>query len=655
MKDAWRRFLLALLWCALPCATAGADDTEMLLAADLDALMSMTVNIATSTPQALSKAPAVVSVITAADMHATGAGNVLDALQAVPGIYLRLNHFAHKPLVSIRGAAPKYTLMMLNGAPVRELVWGTGIFWRGLPVSMVERIEIIRGPGSALYGSDAVSGVINIVTKTAGKIDTAEAGVRVGGFDTRNAWLQYGTQWNDLAIGMTLDVMTTDGHHPEIRVNKPSVPYVRTERADYGHDNLDLRLSASRDHWRILADHRTRDNLRIGLTGGRYFDDRTRARESESSLAWLYNNATYSDAWGLDAEVRYRAAAYSSGNGFWETPTLLNQQRSAEQRINAEIGGIYRGWRNHTVRVGGGYVWQDIYRDSKVENGVTSVFVPQKSRRNIYLFAQDVWEIDPRREITLGARYDRYSEFAGALSPRLAAVWKSTERLTTRVMLGRAYRVPSFFELYANTGATTPNPDLEPEKSTTAELAFSWRATPGLKFDVSLFRHHQKNPIVAIDPFPQKFVNVDPHVIRGIELEAYWQATPHLRLNGNLTLRKTDREHFQHLKVVDHFAIPDHDAYLRADWAFRPKWNWNLQANWTGERRQRASTDTRTGLGSQWIVDTTLRYFHGSEWELAAGVRNLFDQDAREYSTTDIPDYLPLPRRHAWAELRYKF
>ncbi|MDP1527570.1 MAG: TonB-dependent receptor [Rhodocyclaceae bacterium] len=651
-----QRFGLAfclVLWISLPARAEIDNSLESLMMASLDELMSMSVTIATQTPQSASRAPAVVSVISAEDIRATGATNVLDVLQSVPGITLRLNHFAHKPLVSVRGAAPKLTLMMINGAPLRDLVWGTGIYWRGLPVSMIERIEVIRGPGSALYGADAASGVINIVTKTAGRMRGAEAGVRLGSFDTQNVWLQHGTNWHGFDIGLTIDALTTDGHRPEIAVNKTT--YKRTERADYGYDNLDLRLSVSRDNWRVLADHRAKDNLRVGLTGGRYFDDQTRASENDTGLAWLYSNTGFGAHWGLDAEVRYRVAEYSSGNGFFERPGVVNHQRSAEQRFSAEISSLYRGWQNHALRIGGGYVWQDIYADSKVENGVPAVFVPETDRRNAYLFAQDIWTLSDRWEVTAGARYDHYADFGGTFNPRLAVVWHTTERLTTKLMAGRAFRAPSFFELYANTGATTPNPLLKPEKSDTVELAFAWRASRDLNLNANLFHARQSNPIVAIDPFPQKFFNVDAHVIRGLELEAQWQASPTLRLQGNLTVRRADQEQFTRFKVVDHFAIPNRDAYLRADWAFLPKWNWNLQANWTGKRPHQASTDTRPTLGSNWVADTTLRYYHGSEWEFAASIRNLFNTDARVYSTTDIPNYLPLPRRSVFAEVRYKF
>lgn len=640
--------LLVMLPMALPAQAARDADMELILAASLDELMTLPVSIASQSPQPVTRAPAVVSVVTAEDIRATGASNLVDVLQSVPGVYLRLNQFGFRPLVSMRGAAAKNLLIMIDGAPQRDLVWATGIYWKGLPASMIERIEVMRGPGSALYGSDASAGVINVVTKTANPIRGSEAGVRVGSFDSQTAWLQHGQAWNGFDIGLTVEASVTDGYRPAIASDRLN----RSGRAELGYDNLDLRLSIGRDHWRVLADHTQKDNVGVGITGGSYLDPVTRANDRQTGIAWLYNNRRVAPDWGLEVEVRYRDLSYSSGNGFWEVPaTTLSRIRSAEQRFNTEASFMYSGFTGHALRFGGGYVWQDLYFVERIDNGALVPYAPEQDRHNTYLFVQDAWRLSDHWELTAGARYDRYSDVGGALNPRAALVWQMTDRLTGKWMVGKAFRAPSFLELYTNTGATTPNARLQAEKSTTWDLSFSWRASRDLNLGINLFDYLQKNPIVDAGGV---FMNVDPHRIRGIELEAVWQASQALRLSGNLSRRKADDEQYTRLRVPDHFAIPKQDAYLRADWAFLPKWHWNLQANWTGQRSQ-ALTDTRTPLGRQTVVDTTIRYYHGSEWEFAASIRNLFDADAREYAGTRIPDYLPLPRRNGFIEVRYKF
>ncbi|MHB1429464.1 MAG: TonB-dependent receptor plug domain-containing protein [Rhodocyclaceae bacterium] len=643
---------------SLAWADEGDEEIRRLLAASPEELMTMSVSIATQSPQSLSKAPAVVSVITAEDIKATGATNFVEVLQGVPGIYLRINQFGFRPLVSMRGAASKNALIMVNGAPLRDLVWATGIFWRGLPVAMIERIEVIRGPASALYGSDASSGVINVITKTAGKMRQSEAGVRIGSFDTQSAWLNHGGEWNGLDIGLSLDASTTAGHRPHIVTTRNDG---QADHANLGYDNVDARLSVAQGNWRVLADHMQKSDVGIGVTGGSYLDPQTQASDRLTGVAWLYSNPAYAQDWGLDAELRYRDMEYSSGNGFWERTTFdVNQLRSAEQRFNAELSGVYTGFGGHELRIGSGYVWQDVYFAENVTSlppppPDTPSFtnIPQRSRSNSYLFVQDVWNFAADWELTAGVRYDRYIGASGAVNPRAALVWQTTDRLTSKLIYGRAFRMPSFLELYVTTNATTPNPNLAPEKSTTWEVAFNYRLSRDLNLGANLFRYHQANPIVDISGVGYR--NVAPHTIRGIELEAVWQATRTLRISGNATFRKADQEQYVRLGIADHFSVPNRDAYLRADWAFLPKWSWNFQANHTG-RRSHLVSDTRGPLRSQTVADTTIRYYHGSEWEFAASIRNLFDEDAREYSgRTTIPGYLPMPRRNMFVEARYKF
>jgi iron complex outermembrane receptor protein len=270
---------------------------------------------------------------------------------------------------------------------------------------------------------------------------------------------------------------------------------------------------------------------------------------------------------------------------------------------------------------------------------------------------QDVWSFADNWELTAGARYDDYSDFGSTTNPRLALVWQTTDQLTTKLMYGEAFRAPSYLELYSRTAASNPNPALQPETSKTWDLAFTYRASPNLNLGLNLF-HFAMSDMIALlhdSPTTVQYQNGGNHVIRGTEMEAQWQATPTLRIAGNLTHR------WQDYSTLTSYGIPDEEAYLRADWAFMPKWHWNLQANWTGKREQQPAPpypvpDTRSPLGPHTLADTTLRYNHDKQWEFAASIRNLFDVDAQEYtSSKSLKNYLPLPGRNFFAEIRYKF
>ncbi|MCW8924182.1 MAG: TonB-dependent receptor [Gammaproteobacteria bacterium] len=663
---------------------------ENFLSLSLEELVNLETTIAAHEKHTTTKAPAVVTLITADDIKATGATNLTDVLEGVPGIHIKTHHFGFRPLIYFRGASAKQTLLMVNGTPMKDLMWGFGIFWKGLPTSMIERIEIIRGPGSALFGSDASAGVINVITKTAGKIQDSEIGVRAGSFNTKTAWMQHGDNWNGFDIGLTAELFSTDGHAPLIKAdaqtisdqaNGTSVSYAPGYVYN-GWNNQDIRFSIAKDNWRVLADFMRHTNLETGLTGAGTLDPVTQANDHRYNLDLLYNNESFSDNWGIDAELSILHLDYSSGDGFQERPPgytdstgtypdgQINQMRSAERRGNVEISGLYRGIENHALRIGAGYIWQDLYSVEHFVNFGTGAdgnpitpgaplqniahspyaFAPEKMRKIGYLFLQNVWTINNDLELTAGARYDDYSDFGDTLNPRLALVWNSTDKLTTKLMYGRAFRAPSYLELFAETSWSLPNENLDPERSETLELAFSFDASKDLLLNLNLYHFKQTDIIRATDTGLSKleFQNLGDHSIHGAELEVRWQATKDLGISGNYSLRKQDDTPYREIQE------PEKDAYLRIDWGFLPEWNWNLQTNWISERL-RASGDTRAPLDDYYITDTTIRYAHSKSLELAASVRNLFDDDTRECTGQSIPDDLPLPERNIYAEMRYKF
>ncbi len=686
------KFRKSALFVALmqaPFAFADNDGKfEHFLSLSLEDLMAQEITISTNTRQTLSKAPGVVSVITSDDIKATGAANLVDVLEGVPGIHVRANHFANRPMIQFRGANATQTLLMVNGVPLRDLMWGFGIFWKGLPVSIIERVEIIRGPGSAMFGSDASAGVINVITRTAVDMDGAEAGVRVGSFNSKAGWAHYGDEWGGYQVGMTAEVSATDGHDPLIAADRQSGddPASSLAPADtgYGWRNQDLRFSVAKGHWRLLADYMRHSDLEVGLTGAGVLDPLTRAEDSRYNLDLLYNNERFSKHWELNAEVRYHHMDYDSGEGFQERPPgyttvddngtpadpsddittvyptgVINQMRSAERRTGLEVSGLYRGFSSHAIRLGAGTTIQDLYRVEQVitdpanptqlvdVSDSATAFAPENARTINHLYLQDVWSIDKALELTAGARYDDYSDFGDTINPRLALVWKSSDRITTKMMYGEAFRAPSYQELFSPTSYAMPNPELDPERSQTSELALSYLASKSLQLGVNAFVFTQEDLIRPVGlPGNRKFQNIGNHTIRGIELEAQWQAATSFKVSGNVTYRKHDDSAY---RAADE---PDKDAYLRLDWGFTPNWNWNLQANWIGER-PRSGTDTRQAVDAYLITDSTLRYAGYDNWEFATSVRNLFDVDAR--ASSSLTDDLPLPERQLYAELRYQF
>lgn len=698
MKTHQLIILLLSLLQAISAQASSGESLEHFISLSLEELVNLETTIATNSRRTTTNSPAAVTLITSDDIKATGASNLVDVLEGVPGIHIRASQFAFRPLIHFRGANASQTLLMVNGTPMKDMMWGFGIFWKGLPSSMIERIEIIRGPGSALFGADASAGVINVITKTAGKIQSSEVGIRAGSFNTKTVWMQHGDSWNDFDVGMTAELFSTDGHTPFISADaqtksdqdeSTAVSYA-PDSAHYGWDNEDIRFSVAKDNWRLLVDYMRHSNLETGLTGAGVLDPVTQASDSRYNIDLIYNNDSFSKNWGLDAELSYLNLDYTSDNGFQERPPgytdtdlnntipdglypdgLINQMRSAERRVNTEISGIYSGFKDHSLRLGTGYTLQDLYSVEQLVNFGTGpdgnpitagdplvnisdtpyAFAPEKTRKISYLYLQDAWAISDALELTAGARYDHYSDFGSTFNPRLALVWKNSDQLTTKLIYGQAFRAPSYQELFSETSWSLPNADLKPESSQTVELAFSYIATKDLHLNLNIY-HFKRSDIIRATivtglPKPQ-FQNTGEHTIEGIELEAQWQATSELKVLANYTQHNQDDGIFRTVQE------PNKDAYLRLDWGFQPRWNLNLQSNWIG-RRTRAAGDSRAAVKDYFLTDSTVRYAQSNNWELAASVRNLFDTDAREYTGKAIPNDLPLPDRNFYAEMLYKF
>ena len=217
--------IMGLLFGATP--TQGATQEE-LLSMSLDELVSLDVSIATGTPKSLRTTPGATSIITAAELESMGAQDIDEALEMVPGLHVSHSSFIYASRYFIRGIVSTYnphTLLLVNGIPQTSLFTGDRgermVAMTGLPVSMIERIEIIRGPGSAVYGADAFAGVINIITRKAGNAPRGQATVSHGSFDTGRASVMQNAALGPVQALLSLAVGKSEGDNPVIASDLP--------------------------------------------------------------------------------------------------------------------------------------------------------------------------------------------------------------------------------------------------------------------------------------------------------------------------------------------------------------------------------------------------------------------------------------------------
>jgi len=676
MKKYGRRLLalLTLAWSASAHAATQSEEQELALAYGDKSF----VTIATGSRQPITRAPSVASVVTAEDIAAIGAADLDEVLETVPGIHVSRSPIGYNPIYTIRGIDTQYNpqvLMLVNGIPITGVFVGNrSQIWGGMPVENIARIEVIRGPGSALYGADAFSGVINIITKTATDIDGTQFGLRAGSFNSRDAWVHYGGTWGNYAVAAYLRAGATDGQRQIIAADALSgspYPTFAPGPVNLGRDAIDGRIDLSRDKWRLRASYQQRDNVETGAGVASALDPKGSNFGERISTDLTYQDTNFAPDLDVTAQASYfyiteqsDLTLYPPGylGGF--PYGLIGNPYKWERHLRFNVSAAYTGLQSHKLRFGVGTQGDDLYRikDSNnytlppigtVVQDVTDIapFIRPHSRRVNYVYAQDEWAFTQDWYLTAGVRQDHYSDFGNTINPRLALVWETAYNLTSKLLYGRAFRPPSFAELYnINNPVLLGNTNLKPETIESVELAFIWQTTSTLQTNLNLF-HYQMKDILRVDA-SSVMQNAGQQHGQGMEVELVWEASQSLRLSGNYAQQHSIDE----TTNQDAGNAPRQHVYARADWRFVPRWILDTQVNYVADRKREPS-DTRPAIADYHTADLTLRsYKQNHGWDFAFTVRNLFDADAREPSPAPglIPYDLPLAPREYRVELNYQ-
>ena len=658
-----------------------------------------TISIATGVTQPIARAPAVASVITAAQIKEMGATDLDQILETVPGLHVSVSTRGYDPIYTIRGIYSEQNpqiLMLINGIPITNVFIGNrNDVWGGMPINDIDRIEIIRGPGSAVYGADAFAGVINIITKNAKNIKGTEAAARLGSFNSKDAWLLHGGKYGGADVAFSLEYGSTDGQHQTIEADAQSgldtlfagTPYfappvsLAPGPVNLGRKYLEARFDSSWENWRLRLGYQGRHDVETGAGIAQALDPAGNNKSDRYNADISYHLSTvqnwdstvqfsYFDTSALANLTLFPPGAFAGAfpNGVIGNPYVYERHN----RLNYST--FYTGWLKHRLRIGVGINNSDLYKVKESKNytilpggipiplgGIVNVsdsaaFITPHDRSDRYIFTQDEWSFANDWALTAGIRYDTYSDFGKTLNPRAALVWQTAYNLTSKFLYGRASRAPSFAELYnINNPVSLGNPSLKPEKIDTFEIAFDYQPSDKIRTGLNLFRHRMSDIIRFLaDPAPATTItaqNAGNQKGYGLEWEITWSLSDALKLNANYAFQHSEDQRTN----TDPGNAPHHEIYGRLDWQFAQNWSFNPQITWVGER-QRAYGDTRPPLKDYTLVDIVLRSIKIKDhFECAAYMKNVFDADAREPSLSPglIPNDLPLAGRNFYVELRY--
>ena len=518
-------FRIALLGAVLCVATATP--------ASADQNMDTMVVTATMTEQTVAEAPGSVEVITGQDMADQNALTVAEALETATGMVVS-RESGRIEVPSIRGARSKHTLVLLDG---RRLAFGYNdmIDLRQIPTTMVERIEVVRGPASALYGSDALGGVVNIITKKAPSEWTA----KLRG--------QYGGQVNGENQGFTVGGYVgggTDRVHALLatEANHQAGWDKNGDAPDDGFSADPAFLAA-----RLAVDLTEMQTLTAGAeymqnthAGDQVYESRTRERQADEERQgyFLQYDAQFADTQTL--MLRANHSGYEDEIGF--TPYAASGERTTEQSTN-QLEARYSALllSDHMLTLGG-----EIRRDGldDTQAGVDT----DEHVDNYSVLVQDEYQIIDPLTLVVSLRYDNHSEFGDHLSPRASLVYAVMDNLRLKGSFGQGFRAPSLSELYVTSQRQKgkvvheANENLQEEESTSYELGVEgeYEAFHG---GLTVFRTDIDNMIEAVlDRTVGKgsnkvtyytYDNIAEATVQGLEVQAGVKLPLGFSLDGN--------------------------------------------------------------------------------------------------------------------------
>jgi outer membrane receptor protein involved in Fe transport len=604
-------------------AYAGPDLTSL----SLEQLMDLKVIGASKYEQKQSEVAAAVSIITRDEIRTFGWRTLDQALASLPGIhttYDRQYRYLGARGFGLPGDYNTRVLITINGNRTNDAVYDSSPTGWDFPLDLdlIERIEFIPGPGSAVYGQNAMFGVVNVITRQGAAVDGVEL---AGGWQSPQALREGRASFGKLLDNGTDVLLSVSGMRAQGEDHffnfGPDVSGVAVGMDGEISQQFFGRIARGPWAFELIDGYRRKDDPTASyftepLVAGQYQSDHYTLAQAR------YEQSFSGDTLQLQARlfagsVRFKGVYNFSGLVF-DLPAT-SEWRGGELRL------LYTAITHHKLMVG-----MELQNNTRIDQHVPDLMNPGDDRLisssgvRTGLYAQDEWRIADTLAVTMGLRLDRTTTAGTAASPRLALIWQAAPATSLKALYGRAHRAPSSFERdYNDAPSQVFNPTLKGESIDTLELVADHRVAGDLTLRGSLYQWTMHDlitlaPYVAEIGLPQYQTGGTVNA-RGIELSADKTWTSGGRLRGSLSLQ---RAHYTHGAVLLNspqllgklgFSSPLPVAGLRLGY----------ELQYDSARRTIDGSDT-AGYAVSNLHLSTDKWVKGLE--LGLGIRNLFDK-----------------------------
>jgi outer membrane receptor for ferrienterochelin and colicins len=585
VKGILHRGLLLLLLIEASWGWLQAQPDTVRLDNSLDSLLNIMISAPSKYEQSSQDAPASITVITREEIQHYGYSDISEVLGQVRDLYTSYDR--NYSYVGVRGISRptdynNRLAVLINGTPLNEHIWGAGpvLELNGINLDDVERIEVIRGPVSSLYGSAPMLGVINIVTHTKASLDQVRATVSGGSFGRAAIGLSAGRAFKsgvDLNIGFRLGKVTGQNlYYPEY--DSSSTNNGVAEFRDYQKfGGITAKLS-----YKGFCFQSMMSNLDIGVPTGAYgaaFNTNSH-NVNQFGLWELRHERMIRPTLTLSTGAALNHFRYVGYNPTEPTGQMIDIDGGTGLWATGEVRLRWDTHANHRLIAGLEYSRNLIarfYQDTSFVNAFRGSF-----RYSTYAaFLQDEWEISPRFTLTVGARADRLYQQLLAFSPRAALLYFPANGTVIKAIYGQAFRSPTVYEfnvddvIYAK-----PNLNLQSERISTAEINLEQRLGKTLQLRATVFYTAMRRLIDQVLDETDGLVQY-----QNVGLSNGYGSSGELILRADRRLSGYASYTFQHMRDEDGDRLtnsPTHLAKAGVSWSFAKHFRLSPEAQYRG-------------------------------------------------------------------------
>ena len=525
---------------------------QQMLSQEIETLWDIDVTTASKTEEKLSDAPGIITVVSNDEIMGFGSTSLMDVLDRVTSMHMIYSGIYTWNLGSMRGqhtsVFDNHVLILINGRPLRDGISGghNNVFYNSFPVEGIDHIEIIRGPGSVLYGTNAYSGVINIITKQAFEKTAFEASVSYGSLNTLSANVGGGFHVNDdLNINLGFRYFNDDGPEWEFyddNITSPKVDSSKLGKGNFSRDNLAAFIDLNYKNLRVLGGYG--EMKPFALVPPLKWQWSTpsvtkHAGDEISKMSHYFTDIGYTFEFGenysLDANYTYNGHIW---NGLVDGDLNGLQASSNNSIVEVAFNGSPTDKFNFIV---GGLYDYNSFKGKILEDGSLSKF-------NAYL--QLDYRFFDMLKLVAGVQMNKSEEIDANFSPRIGAILNITDNFGIKILNSSAFRSPYPQETNVQNPLYIGNPNLKPELINTTDGQFFYQNE---KIQTSLTVYYSKmtdliNKIrqdtavgeIGGNPVYSSFFNSASHKFFGVEFEGKFTLSDHFSLFANATYQTNE-------------------------------------------------------------------------------------------------------------------